>query len=262
MATNPGGDSNRLGKHNIIVLGDHDTGEHVDTLGKQADKHGAAIAEVHTFAQGEPASNGSLAEVDAVVTAVSRAISTGADIWVPYPMPDLGQEQHIRRLSLVLQRHGVNLRVGPHLWPCPTTGGMNEADLALRREVQSVDELDHAALAAGGFQTLGAEIEAALASTRIRPAGLPIQQPPNDPSRIEQRDGCNPTLPATTAPWPQRQPALKQYAEWLVASCGLTQAEAADLINASGHRTPRGRMWQQSTVSGLINGRYDRPAAA
>lgn len=254
-------DNHGAGAPNVIVLGDHDTGEQVDALGERAEKHGAAITEVHTFDQGAAASSGSLAEVDAVVSAVGRAISTGADIWVPYPMPDLGQEQHVRRLSLVLQRHGINLRMGPHLWACPTTGGMNEADFALRREVQSVDELDNAALAAGGFQTLGAEIEAVLAA-HTQPVNLPAPQLPHNPGGLKQHHGHKPTLPETSAPWAQRQPALKHYAKWLVVQCGLTQAEVAQIINASGHRTPHGRMWQQATVSGLINGRYDRPAAA
>jgi hypothetical protein len=54
---------------------------------------------------------------------------------------------------LVLQRHGLDLLVGDDLWPVPNVGGMNEIDHALRREVQSVDVLDRAALAAAGIGT-------------------------------------------------------------------------------------------------------------
>ena len=182
-------------------------------------------------------------------------------------MEDLGREQHVRRLSLVLQRHGLNLLMGQGLWPCPTTGGMNEADFALRREVQAVDDLDDAALAAVGFQTLGKEIELALAGAcTAQPMELPAHQTMEQLSEVldqlELECGPRPVLPAATAAWPERQPALKCYATWLVSCCGLTQTDAAKFINASGHRTPQGRIWQQATVSALINGRYDRGAAA
>ena len=80
--------------------------------------------------------------------------------------------------------------------------------------------------------------------------------------QLELECGPRPVLPAATAAWPDRQPALKRYAKWLVYCCGLTQTDAAKFINASGHRTPQGRIWQQATVSALINGRYDRRAAA
>ena len=158
----------------VIVLGDHDTGRRADMLADKAAEHGAVITEIRTFDPGQAGSHDDLAEVDAVVTALSRAICTKTDIWVPFPMPDLSREQHVRRLSLVLQRHGLNLLMGPGLWPCPTTGGMSEADFALRREVQAVDDLDHAALAAAGFQTLGKEIEVALAEAgTAQPTALP-----------------------------------------------------------------------------------------
>jgi hypothetical protein len=237
----------------VIVLGDHDTGQRADLLADKAAEHGAVISEIRTFDLGEVGSHDDLAQVDAVVTAVSQAICTKTDIWAPFPMQDLGREQHVRRLSLVLQRHGLNLLMGPGLWPCPTTGGMNEADFALRREVQAVDDLDDAALAAVGVQTLSKEIELALTEAFASRLGVPA--PEHD---------CVPTpvLPAATATWRERRPALKRYATWLVSRCGLTQTDAAKVLNASGLRTPQGRMWQQATVSALINGRYDRPAAA
>jgi len=261
--------SHRNGNHRaenckVIVLGDHDTGKQVDALGKQADKHGAAITEAYTFDQNAASSSSSLVEVDAVVAAVGRAISTGADIWVPYPMPDFGHEQHVRRLSLVLQRHGINLRMGPHLWPCPTTGGMNEADFALRREVQSVDELDNAALAAGGLQTLAMEIEAVLTAEGTEAVDSVVLQRPDDAIQPERAlHSSPPVMPAVPpdAPWAQRQPALKDFAKWVVEQ-GATQATVAEFFNTFGHRTPKGRLWTQATVSALINGRYDRPAAA
>lgn len=46
-----------------------------------------------------------------VVAALGRAIVGRMDVWVPFPGPDFIREQHLRRLSLVLQRHGLNLRL-------------------------------------------------------------------------------------------------------------------------------------------------------
>jgi hypothetical protein len=66
---------------------------------------------------------------------------------------------------VALQRHGLNLVLGQHMSPCPTEGGYSEIDAALRDEVKAVDDLDHAALAAAGSHTLGAEIEKALAGS-------------------------------------------------------------------------------------------------
>jgi hypothetical protein len=251
----------------VIVLGDHETARRADILAEKAAEHGAVISEIYAFDPGQAGSHDDLTEVDVVVTALSQAICTGTDIWVPFPIEDLGREQHFRRLSLVLQRHGLNLLMGQGLWPSPVSGGMNEADFALRREVQAVDDLDHAALAAVGFKTLGKEIELALAGTctaqpNAMPAHETIEQLSEVLDQLELEYGSRPTLPAATAPWPERQTALKCYATWLVSCCGLTQTEAAKFINAAGHRSPRGRPWQQATVSALINGRYDHAAAA
>jgi hypothetical protein len=87
---------------------------------------------------------------------------------VPYPREDLAREEHIRRLCLVLQRHGLTLRMGPHLFECPAQGGYNAIDMALRHEVRTVDALDHAAIAAAGVQKLGVEIDALLAEGSSR----------------------------------------------------------------------------------------------
>jgi hypothetical protein len=148
----------------VILLGDNETTRWPDRLADTAAEHSAKIAEYQTFEPDEVSSHDDLAEANAVVTAVALAITRRIDVWVPYPLQDLGREQHVRRLSLVLQRHGLNLRLGQHLAPCPSSGGMDVVDFALRSEVQAVDGLDHAALAAAGARTLGGEIEAALTS--------------------------------------------------------------------------------------------------
>ena len=144
----------------VIVLGDHGTLE-VDDLAVKAAEQGAVIAESYSFEPGEPASSDDLAEVDAVVSALSRAIATRVDVWVPFPIADFGREEHLRRVSLVLQRHGLNMLMGGELEPCTTDGGFNPVDFALRAEVRAVDGLDIAAIAGAGVNSLAAEIERA-----------------------------------------------------------------------------------------------------
>lgn len=148
--------------HAVIVVGDSDTADRVEMLAQKAAEKGVQITQTFAFEPGAGAEHDDLVEVDEVVAALSRAIATGTDIWCPFPMQDLCREQHFRRLSLALQRHGLNLLFGPELAPSPTEGGYNEIDAALRKEVRAVDELDFAALASAGMSTLGAEIEAAL----------------------------------------------------------------------------------------------------
>ena len=156
--------------HAVHVVGDSDTVARGDLLAERAAAKGVQIGQTFAFEPGAAAAADDLTEVDEVVAALSRAIVTRTDLWCPFPFPDLGREQHFRRLSLVLQRHGLNLLMGPDLTPCPTEGGYHEVDVALRKEVWAVDELDHAALASAGLRTLGAEIEAALADGQV-PAG-------------------------------------------------------------------------------------------
>ncbi|WP_197501602.1 hypothetical protein [Mycobacterium sp. 852002-51057_SCH5723018] len=133
-------DEDGIETHGVIVLGDHETGrEHAMHTHSAAD-HGIAIVNIITFTPDEVSSRSDLTEADEVVAAVGMAIRSRADVWVPFP-GDLGREQHLRRLSLVLQRHGLNLRIGRHLSPCQRTGGLSEADFALRQEVPAVDEL-------------------------------------------------------------------------------------------------------------------------
>jgi hypothetical protein len=245
----------------VILFGDDDTVRHRDAMAELAAQQACTIADAFSFSPGEAASNDDLTQVDAVVSALGRAIADRLDIWLPFPCPDFGREQHWRRLSLVLQRHGVNVRFGRELAPCPATGGYSEIDFALRREVQAVDDLDNAALAAAGVETLGREIELALvaagapepamAAVRRVPTGAGTETAPRTES------AWPPVLPAPTAPWAQRQPMLKRYVRWLVHDCGVTQVATARVLNSAGQRTPKGRRWRPATVSALLNGRYD-----
>jgi hypothetical protein len=187
-----------------------------------------------------------LTEVEAVVAAVARAISLRLPIWMPNPRADLGREQHCRRLSVVLQRHGLDLLVNDDLWPIPDTGGMNEIDYALRREVQAVDAIDRAALAAAGVESLARVVE----------------QAANAGPTTQQENDWPPTLPQPELPWAERRHVVMGYVSWLVESCGVTRAAAARVLNSSGQRTPDGRAWQSRNVSALLDGRYDRDAAA
>lgn len=149
--------------YDIYVLGDVNTEQLMETLSEKAAEHGAVITETFAFPVGEPAEHSDLTEIDAVVEALGRAIATRTPLWLPFWLPDFSREEHLRRLSLTLQRHGVDLLVGPNLMACPHEGGMHEMDAALRSEIRLAYALDDAAMAAAGMYTLGAEIEAALA---------------------------------------------------------------------------------------------------
>lgn len=149
--------------YDVYVLGDVDTSERMEMLAEKAAEHGASITQTFAFAPGEAAEHDELTDVEAVVEALGRAITTRTNLWLPFWLQDLCREQHLRRLSLVLQRHGLDLLIGQHMAPCPVQGGINEVDAALRSEVRAVYALDDAAMAVAGMHTLGAEIEAALA---------------------------------------------------------------------------------------------------
>lgn len=244
----------------LVLLGDEDTLSHRDELSDDAARKDCVVIDAFGFSAGQAAQTEDLTEIDAAVSAIGRAITERADLWVPFPMPDLGREQHSRRLSLVMQRHGLNLRGGRELAPYPSTGGINEIDFALRREVQAVDELDHAALAAVGAESLGQEIELALAGVGARSSRTQrtLRVSTDDPGDTLFDSYVPSMLPKPTAPWPQRQPELKRYVRWLVHGCGVTQAAAARVLNSTGQRTQRGCRWQPATVSALLNGRYDK----
>ena len=162
--------------HAVLVIGDTDTAERLDMLAATAAQQGAVIAETFAFEPGEAADHDDLTQIEAVVEALSRAIISHTDIWAPFPLQDLCREQHFRRLSVALQRHGLNLLMGPALSPCPVEGGYSAMDAALREEVRAVDELDYAALSRAGAQSLTAEIEQALTDA----ARDAITLPPDD----------------------------------------------------------------------------------
>lgn len=154
----------------VLVLGDVDVDQRLDMLAEKAAEHGAVITRTFAFPTGEAVQHDDLTEVEAVVDALGHAIATRTSIWMPWWHQDLGREQHLRRMGLTLQRHGLDLLIGQNLDPCPVEGGLNEIDAALRNEVRAVYALDDAAMASAGMHALGAEIEAALAEADQRPA--------------------------------------------------------------------------------------------
>ena len=165
--------------YDIYVLGDSATAELMEMLSEKAAEHGAVITETFAFPVGMPREHADLTAVEAVVEALGRAIATRTPVWLPFWHRDFCREEHLRRLSLTLQRHGLDLLVGPDLTPCPISGGFNEIDSALRNEVHLVYALDDAVMAASGMHALSVQIEAELAGTGSQPdQGPPIKGPP------------------------------------------------------------------------------------
>ena len=162
----------------IYVLGDEDTSQRLDVLVAKAAEHGAVIGKAFAFGPGEASGTDDLSTVDAVVEALGRAIAKRRPIWLPW-WQDIAREQHLRSLCLTLQRHGLDLLIGPNLMPCPVEGGINAMDAAMRDEIRGVFRLDDAALAAAGMKSLGVEIEAALSqtATALEP---PAEQEPRE----------------------------------------------------------------------------------
>lgn len=230
----------------VVVLGDDETIRRCEQLTARAALRSATVVAMFAFSAGTPAAHDDLTEVEGVVAAVARAVSVRLPIWMPDPLADLGREQHYRRLGLVLQRHGLDLLVGHDLWPVPNVGGMNEIDHALRREVQAVDVLDRAALAAAGVESLDRVVEQAANA-------VPVASHEND---------WPPRLPESNVPWAECRRIVTGYVRWLVDGCGVTRAAAARVLNSSGQRTRDGRAWQSRDVSALLEGRYDRGEAA
>ena len=236
----------------VIVLGDKDTGTRLEMLETRAAECGVSIAETHTFEGSDAAQQDNVADIGAAFTALCQAVRTRSNIWLPFPL-DLIREEHVRRLSLVLQRHGLELLIGRAMWSCPRDSGVNEVDSALRREVRAVEDLDRAVLASLGGLTLSDEIE-----SMLRADGGPsvvensVEQLFDVLQRLETQYGPHPGLPSARAAWVVRQPGLERFASWLVHQCEMTQAQAADFLNALGQRTKSGRRWQRRSFSTLL----------
>lgn len=236
----------------IILLGDHGTVAHRSDLAAEAATRGYAVVDACGFDGHVAAREHDLTQVEAIILALGRAITRRTDLWVPFPGPDFIREQHLRRLSLVLQRHGLTLLLYRECFRVPTVGGISVIDQALRIEVQTVDKLDQAALAAAGAKALIWEIELELAKTADSPVvqRMPDSGGPTNPP-------LPPPLPSPSVPWTQRRQLLEHYADWLVHGCGVTHAATARVLNSAGQRTPTGREWKPATVSKLLTGKYD-----
>ena len=235
------GPDNAVNAMRVVLLGDTETVNGLDHLSSLAAQNGTEIVDMFAFETGAAACNDNLADVDAVVDALARALTTRAPVWMPYPREDLWREQHFRRLAMVLQRHGLNLFYGTDFAPCSTEGGTTEIDFALRVEVRAVDELDRAALAVAGLETLSDEIELAL-------------------SPEPDMNALPPVLPSADLPWIERKEALARFAAWLVRGSGLKAAAAAQCLNATGHRNRYHKEWDAATVAALLKSPYFRGA--
>lgn len=238
----------------VVLLGDCETVEHRADLDVDAAKRGCRIIDAFGFEDGAAAGTDDLTEITAVVAALGRAITGRMDVWVPFPGPDFTREQHLRRMSLVLQRHGLNLRLTRNLYSAPTDGGMNEIDFALRRR-------------------------STRSTTSIRP-----HWPPRAPRASAVRSSWRWVPPVARRPcaWCRRgrpaqsAPAAADAAVAVDAVAG-TQTAAGELRalagrrvrrhpgrdgadpQLGGQRTATGRPWKPGSVSRLLNGKYGGP---
>jgi len=212
------------------------------------------------FDAGRPGQVYDLGEIDAVVAALAQAIRTRTNIWLPF-LVDLLPEQHVRRLSLVLQRHGLNLLIGRELWPCPIDGGINEVDIALR--AKSMPLMSSIERRWPQPVCRHSPMRSRLNCRRPGLSAPHTQQWSDFLQQLEVQYGTPPGAPGDKR-------GLAGSQAWSRALCGLARAslrndpgEAAQFLNAFGHRTQTGRNWQRPTVSALVNGRYNRrPTAA
>ena len=185
---------------------------------------------------------------------VPRLPGTWSNIWLPFPL-DLIREEHVRRLSLVLQRHGLELLIGA---PCGRARATVESARSIVHcagEVRAVDDLDHAVLAALGGLTLTDEIESMLRADDAS-------------SVVDTREGrcwmfCSSWRFSTdltrgylrvARAWKIRQPGLQLFAGWLVRQCEMTQGQAASFLNVGSPHEERAQ--KRSTLSTLIKDRH------
>ncbi|OBJ71016.1 hypothetical protein [Mycobacterium sp. 1274756.6] len=241
-----------VGRTRLILLGDRDVHARRDELAQLAWDRGCQVVEAYGFEPYVPFRHEDLTHIDEVVVALAHAVEDRADVWVPWLMADFGRDQHLRRMILVLERHGRQLRAGRDLSVCEADGSLNEIDCALRAEVRAVENLANAVLAAAGMEKLSAEIEEALVG-----AGARV---PERIRTVEAETGRLLEVPSPPLPpspygrWCDREPMLAGYARWLVHDCGVTRAATARVLNACGQRTESGKRWQAAAVRRLIDG--------
>jgi len=102
----------------------------------------------------------------------------------------------------------------------------------------------------------------ALAAAGVESLERVVEQAANAVPVTPHENDWPPKLPQPDSPWTERRQAVMGYVCWLVDGCGVTRAAAARVLNSSGQRTRDGLAWQSKNVSALLDGRYDREAAA
>ena len=246
----------------VIVLGDKDTGSRVEMLATRAAECGVAIAETHAFEPNQASSNDDIGEVEAVdhgavpshsdpiqhLGAVSAGPRPRAASAPDQPGPAAAWPQCVggsRAMAVPArwrnQRSGLGLaprspcrrRAGPSRHGCRS--GCRRSPMRSSLELQ--DEL----------RSRGAACRGAVVGCPAA-VGDSVRPPPG--AAVDQRG-----LAGSPA-W------LERFAGWLVHRCEMTRAQAAEFLNAFGHRTQSGRNWQRSTVSALVNARHDGRAVA
>ena len=199
-----------------------------------------------------------VADICAAFTALCQAVRIRSNIWLPFPL-DLIREEHARRLSLVLQRHGLELLIGRAMWSRLRTQRHQRGGQRAAPEVRAVDDPRSSRPPLAGLD--------AHRRNRVDAEGGSCAFSDGELRRAAGRSAAvgNPARPhrvATTERRAVRRSGLSASPAGLFIRCEMTQAQAATFLNALGQRTKSGRSWQRSTVAALVSRRVKRQSAA
>lgn len=148
----------------LVILGDTATvtDDRMTNLHQAAAHAGGTIDGAHDFPVGACVSATSLTDVPGVSVAIGAALSSTAAVWVPFPMPDLAREAHIRALGLLLMRLGVGFYVGAYPEPW-NPDDLSPSTFMIASVFQDVMSMERQVLAAAAATPLINEISAFLA---------------------------------------------------------------------------------------------------
>jgi hypothetical protein len=104
----------KLPTTHVLCIGDADTLADTEPLRQHAQEFGFEVEGFTTWEHGAAYANQKLAELPALVSAVTQATAHGLHVWLPNPL-DLNGMLHIDLVSELLRWRGCDLLLGPHL---------------------------------------------------------------------------------------------------------------------------------------------------